>query len=115
WRQGRGEIRWDRRTSTGPFYPPRSLAEYLVRRSLAPVVQNATPERILALRVLDPAMGSGAFLVAACRYLAGVYEAALVRESGLSPSDIGESDPAGFRRAVAQRCPYALDVNPMAV
>ena len=36
--------------------------------------------RILGLRVLDPAMGSGAFLVAACRYLAAAYEQALVRE-----------------------------------
>ncbi|HEX2453329.1 MAG TPA: DNA methyltransferase, partial [Vicinamibacterales bacterium] len=85
------------------------------RRTLAPLVQNAKPDSILSLRVLDPAMGSGAFLVAACRYLAGAYEIAVVRESGLSPSDISEADRAGFRRCVAQRCLYGVDINPMAV
>ena len=60
-------------------------------------------------------MGSGAFLVAACRYLASSYEAALIREGGLTPADISESDRADFRRAVAQRCLYGVDVNPMAV
>jgi hypothetical protein len=78
-------------------------------------VRDATPERILSLRVLDPAMGSGAFLVAACRYLALAYEAALIRDGGLSPADFGDEDRAGFRRAVAQRCLYGVDINPMAV
>ena len=60
-------------------------------------------------------MGSGAFLVAACRYLASSYEAALVREGGLTAADISESERADFRRVVAQRCLYGVDVNPMAV
>jgi hypothetical protein len=59
--------RTERRKSTGAFYTPRPVTEYLVRRTLAPLVEDATPEQILRLRVLDPAMGSGAFLVAACR------------------------------------------------
>ena len=105
----------ERRKATGAFYTPRPLTEYLVRRALAPLVHNATPEAILALRVLDPAMGSGAFLVAACRYLASAYEAALVREGGWSADDITESERAGFRRAIAQRCLYGVDINPMAV
>ena len=56
------------------------------------------------MRVLDPAMGSGAFLVAACRYLADAYERALVREGNITSSDIGPADRASFRRLVAQRC-----------
>ena len=58
------------RKATGTFYTPRSITTYLVRRTLSPMVAEATPDQILALRVLDPAMGSGAFLVAACRFLA---------------------------------------------
>ena len=69
-----------RRKATGSFYTPRSLTEALVRRTLAPLVLDASPDAILALRVVDPAMGSGAFLVAACRYLASAYEVALIRE-----------------------------------
>jgi hypothetical protein len=104
-----------RRKATGSFYTPRPLTEFIVRRVLGPLVERATPEEILALRILDPAMGSGAFLVAACRYLAAGYEAALIREGTLSPSDISESDRADFRRAVAQRCLYGVDLNGMAV
>ena len=108
-------VRSERRKSTGAFYTPRPLTEYLVRRALAPLVHEASPEAILALRILDPAMGSGAFLVAACRYLASAYEAALVREGAVSADDITERERAEFRRAIAQRCLYGVDINPMAV
>jgi Eco57I restriction-modification methylase len=104
-----------RRKATGSFYTPRTLTEFLVRRTLAPAVRDLAPEQILRFRVLDPAMGSGAFLVAACRYLASTYEQALIREGSLAASDIGEDDRAGFRRAVAQHCLFGVDVNPMAV
>ena len=104
-----------RRKATGTFYTPRALTEFVVRRALAPLVHDATPDRILALRVLDPAMGSGAFLVAACRYLATAYEQALIREGTLTASDVTEADRAAFRRAVAQQCLFGVDTNPMAV
>jgi len=107
----KGEVR----KSSGTFYTPRAITEYLVRHTLRPLVEDATAEGILRLKVLDPAMGSGALLVAACRYLAAAYEAALVRERGCFASDIGESDRAAFRRLVAQRCLYGVDLNPMAV
>jgi hypothetical protein len=105
----------DRRKSTGTFYTPRSMTEYLVRRTLAPLVRGRTPEAILALRVVDPAMGSGAFLVAACRYLADAYEDALIGEGTVSRGDIATADRAAFRRVVAQRCLYGVDLNPTAV
>ena len=107
----KGEIR----KSSGTFYTPRAITEYLVRHTLRPLVENATADGILRLKVLDPAMGSGALLVAACRYLAAAYESALVRERGCFASEIGESDRAGFRRLVAQHCLYGVDLNPMAV
>ncbi|HSC27325.1 MAG TPA: N-6 DNA methylase [Vicinamibacterales bacterium] len=113
--KGAALVRTERRKATGSFYTPRALTEYVVRRTLAPLVQDASPERILALRVLDPAMGSGAFLVAACRYLAAAYEAALIRESALPGSGIDEHERAAIRRTVAQRCLYGVDLNPMAV
>jgi len=103
------------RKSTGTFYTPQPIAEYLVRATLGPLVRNAGPRDLLQLRVVDPAMGSGAFLVAACRYLAQAYEAALVREGGCHPGDFGESDRVAFRRTIAERCLYGVDINPMAV
>jgi hypothetical protein len=113
--QPRVSAKHGRRKATGSFYTPRSLTEYLVRRALAPLTDEAAPEGILALRVVDPAMGSGAFLVAACRYLAGAYENALVRAGHATTADLTDADRAGFRRAVAQRCLYGVDLNPMAV
>lgn len=108
-------VRGGRRKATGTFYTPRTLTEYLVRRTLAPLVEHAGPDEILRLRIVDPAMGSGAFLVAACRYLSHAYESALVRTGVVSPSGITEHERASFRRAVAQRCLYGVDLNPMAV
>src|SRR6185312_808672 len=103
------------RKSTGTFYTPQPLAEYLVRTTLAPLVAHAEPSAILALRILDPSMGSGAFLVAACHYLAGAYEAALVRTGTCDANDITVSDRAATRRTIAERCLYGVDLNPMAV
>jgi hypothetical protein len=103
------------RKATGTFYTPLPIADYLIRRTLAPLVRDRSPDDILRLRIVDPAMGSGAFLVGACRYLAGAYEAALVDQRGYHSSDFDDRDRAAVRRLVAERCLYGVDVNPMAV
>ena len=103
------------RKATGTFYTPESLVAYLVRDTLAPLVRDASPEQILARTVLDPSMGSGAFLVGACRYLATAYESALVESGRCHSTDISPSDRAAIRRLVAERCLYGVDLNPTAV
>ena len=63
----------DERRRTGSHYTPRSLTQPIVEHALEPAFErigpDATPEDVLALKVCDPAMGSGAFLVEACRAL----------------------------------------------
>ncbi len=103
------------RKQTGTFYTPQPLAEFVVRRTLAPLVAGASTDQILALRVVDPAMGSGAFLVAACRYLASAYARALVEEGRLAEADLTDDAHAGIRRLVAERCLAGVDFNPVAV
>jgi hypothetical protein len=103
------------RKSTGTFYTSRPLADFVVRRTLAPLVDGRTCDEILQLRVVDPAMGSGAFLVSACRYLADACERALVDEGRLSDADIDEALRADLRRRVAERCLAGVDSNPVAV
>lgn len=105
----------DRRKATGSFYTPQSITDYVVRRTLHPLVEQASAEQILALRIVDPAMGSAAFLVAACRYLARAYERALLREGTCHEGDVDETERAGFRRQVAQHCLFGVDLNPTAV
>jgi len=104
-----------RRKETGTFYTPQPLAEFVVRRTLAPMVRGATSDDILALRVVDPAMGSGAFLVAACRYLATAYEIALVAEGRCAETDLDANERARIRRTVAVHCLSGVDTNPTAV
>jgi hypothetical protein len=104
-----------RRKETGTFYTPQPLAELVVRRTLGPLVAGLSPGRILELRVVDPAMGSGAFLVAACRYLADAYEHALIDDGAATPTDFDEDRKAGIRRLVAERCLAGVDANPLAV
>ena len=78
-------------------------------------MSGRTADEILALRVVDPAMGSGAFLVAACRYLAAAYERALIEEGRAHEPDIGLADQADLRRLIAERCLAGVDVHPVAV
>jgi hypothetical protein len=105
----------DLRKSTGAFYTPRTLTSYLVRETLAPLLSGRTADQILRLRVLDPAMGSGAFLVAACTQLAEAAEEALIREGLWHRTDVTSSDRVALRREIAQRCLFGVDLNPTAV
>ena len=97
----------EERRRLGAHYTTREITRLMVHRALAPLLRpDQTPEAILALRICDPAMGSGAFLVEACRQLADH----LVRAA---PPDHPAIHHA--RRLVAQRCLYGVDRNPVAV
>ncbi len=70
------------RKASGSYYTPHSFVRFLVQETLSPQVEKRSPQddpypgEILKLKVLDPAMGSGHFLVEACRFLGErLYEA----------------------------------------
>jgi hypothetical protein len=104
-----------RRKTSGSFYTPQALTEFLVRRTLSPLVEGRTARQILDLRVVDPAMGSGAFLVAACLFLADACEHALIRDGEWRGAEATMADRASLRRQIAERCVYGVDLNPTAV
>lgn len=135
----------DRRES-GTHYTPRLLTEQVVGAALDPLVYIGAaegqprehwvlkpPGAILDLKVCDPAMGSGAFLVQACRYLAERLVEAwssvelhdkVITADGEVVNAAGATDlmPAQAdariniaRRLVSQRCLYGVDINPLAV
>lgn len=103
------------RKDTGTFYTPQSLADFVVHRTLAPLVDGRSADQLLNLRIVDPAMGSGAFLVSALRYLAAEYERALLRDGRCEQSHITDDTRAAFRRLIAQQCLFGVDANPVAV
>lgn len=134
------------RRETGTHYTPKSLTERIVEETLTPVVYDGpakgapraewklkTPGELLDLKVCDPAMGSGAFLVQACRLLsARLVEAWAIEQAAGRVIDLTgqvheprtsvESMPSAVdvraenaRRVVAERCLYGVDLNPLAV
>lgn len=108
------------RRSTGSHYTPRSLSERVVRRTLEPVLaclgEAPTADLILQLKICDPAMGSGAFLVEACRFLAEQIVEAWRRGGELSAMTEQHGEPLMHaKRLVAERCLYGVDKNAAAV
>ena len=111
----------DERRRSGSHYTPRELTAPIVEKTLEPILGRLgnggvpKPEELLDLKVCDPAMGSGAFLVETCRYLAEqLLEAWKVYDG--HPQVLPEEDEVVLaRRMVAQRCLYGVDRNPMAV
>jgi hypothetical protein len=107
------------RRRSGSHYTPRSLTSPIVKATLEPVLAqlgtNRTPEQILALKVCDPAMGSGAFLVEACRQLGDALVEAWHTHKATPALPPDEEELLHARRLVAQRCLYGVDKNEMAV
>ncbi|WP_428489729.1 Eco57I restriction-modification methylase domain-containing protein [Rhodopila sp.] len=130
------------RKASGSFYTPNGFVRFLVRETLDPMIaalcplDDPHPARLLALRIVDPAAGSGHFLVQACRHLAEALLAAcrLCDERGLHDRIAALPDPdnsiaaylpsrgyseararAICRRLVAVNCLYGCDRNQLAV
>ena len=103
------------RKTTGSYYTPASLVNCLLDSALDPVVDEAAkkdnPEKaILALKVCDPACGSGHFLISAAHRIA--KRLAAIRTGDEEPA------PEALRQAlrdVIGHCIYGVDINPMAV
>ena len=111
------------RRRSGSHYTPRELTEPIVRTTLEPILarlrgpggEPPPPEAILDLKVCDPAMGSGAFLVEACRQLGDALIEAWRAHKAAPELPAGEDEVIAARRLIAQRCLYGVDRNPMAV
>ncbi|OIN50026.1 ATP phosphoribosyltransferase regulatory subunit [Pseudomonas azotoformans] len=134
------------RRETGTHYTPKSLTEAIVTDTLTPVAYVGpaegvprehwalkSPSELLDLKICDPAMGSGAFLVQVCRWLSDrlVESWSQVEVFGKTVSVDGEVLDAGAdkellprdgetriviaRRLIAERCLYGVDLNPLAV
>jgi hypothetical protein len=114
------------RATAGAHYTPKSLAEDVVKYALEPLVYDPGPhqrvdgwvpvdsDRILDLKVADIACGSGAFLVAAARYLADRLVEAWQRERAITGVPPHELKTHAIRTVIAS-CLYGADINAMAV
>lgn len=106
------------RKLTGSYYTPTCLVEQVLKTALDPLLNECcknpvyAQQKLLALRVIDPACGSGHFLLGAARRIAErLAEAYNRRYEGIASEE-------GFRRAmhdVIRNCIYGVDINPMAI
>lgn len=131
-----------KRKGSGSYYTPQEITSFLAEEVLAPQVEpiitrcasawgaeqkaaeeegrfaiprSLIAEEVLTLKVVDPAMGSGAFLVQACRFLAEAYGRALIAEGRDESGRIEQEELLRYKRLVAERCLYGVDSNPLAV
>lgn len=112
-----GSTAGNARKLSGSYYTPDSLVQELIKSALDPVIEQriaAQPESpieaLLAIRVIDPACGSGHFLLAAARRMAEKLAQLRVTD--------GEQTEQDFRHAlreVVSRCIFGVDRNPMAI
>lgn len=113
----------EERRRSGSHYTPRALTRPIVETTLEPILARLRgtdgrvprPEQILDLKVCDPAMGSGAFLVEACRQLGDALIEAWHVHGGQPAIPPDEDEVIFARRLIAQRCLYGVDRNPVAV
>ena len=105
------------RKSSGSYYTPDSLVQSLIETALNPVIEQKLKENpndpetaLLSLKVIDPACGSGHFLLAAARRIAAV----IMEQKAY----LGAPANVEYRKTlheVISHCIYGVDLNPMAV
>ena len=102
-----------KRKASGSYYTSEAIVRSMVENTLGPLCERKTFEEILRLKVLDPAMGSGHFLIGVIDYLA----LELATHPDAPPMTTGDTDTeiAYWRRRVVENCIYGVDLNPMAV
>lgn len=114
------EFAGNERKTSGSYYTPDALVQSLLDSALDPVVEAAlrgksgaeAEEAILALKICDPAVGSGHFLVGAAHRLA--RHLARVRAQAQGDSEPSPPMHQHALRDVIGRCLYGVDINPMA-
>ncbi len=108
------------RKASGSFYTPDYIVKYIVDATVGPLLQQvaaSSPEAkekvdaILAIKVLDPSMGSGHFLVEATEYIARFLVELNIQPEGVTR----EAELSYWKRRVVQSCIYGVDLNPLAV
>jgi hypothetical protein len=101
------------RRRSGSHYTPDSLAARVVARTLGPLVDGASSKKLRSLRICDPAMGSGAFLEQAARFLSTALASALRREHS-TISDGEEPLERLTLEIVVTECLFGVDKDPVA-
>ncbi len=127
------------RKAGGVYYTPKYIVDYIVDQTVGRLIEGKTPQQIAKMRILDPACGSGSFLLGAFQYLLDWHQRwyagqgdKVTRRQGDKPAAsseqpihqprlIGEREGGEFKLSLAQKADilrnniYGVDLDPQAV
>ena len=104
------------REKSASFYTPEPLARLLVKHALMERCQGLKADQLLELKILEPAMGSAAFLVETTNQIADLYIERAQKETGRTiPQDQIVLEKQRIRAYIADRNCFGVDLNPIAV
>ncbi|WP_146683959.1 N-6 DNA methylase [Thioclava sediminum] len=104
------------REKSASYYTPEPLARLLVKHALMERCRDLTADDLLDLKILEPAMGSAAFLVETTNQLADLYLERKQKETGETiPQDRVVVEKQKVRAYIADRNCFGVDLNPIAV
>ena len=121
------------RHAGGVYYTPRFVVDTIIRRVIGPKIKGKTPQQVLDIKILDPACGSGSFLVAAFQYLIAHCLAAITADPSLAKTPAvskarkkqkgiafkGRKDhwqlAPDFKAALLTNCIHGVDIDQQAV
>jgi len=116
------------RKATGSYYTPDYIVKYIVKNTVGSLIEEKCNEweagdkkeplwkKYLELKVLDPAMGSGHFLVEAVNFIGEeVLQAWMQQHEGDENPPLNEGTIEWARHEVVRHCVFGVDLNPLAV
>ena len=104
------------REKSASYYTPEPLARLLVKHALMERCKDLSADELLELKILEPAMGSAAFLVETTNQLADLYLERKQKEMGRTiPQDQIVIEKQKVRAYIADRNCFGVDLNPIAV
>ncbi len=104
------------REKSASYYTPEPLARLLVKHALMERCRDLTADELLELKILEPAMGSAAFLVETTNQLADLYLERKQKEMGRTiPQEDIVLEKQRVRAYIADRNCFGVDLNPIAV
>ena len=111
------------RKAGGVYYTPRYIVDYIVEQTLGKLLEGKAPQESLNLRVLDPACGSGSFLIRAFERLCEHWQSALLHNEQLRRKTDCWTDPdtgdlhltTDLKRRILTANIYGVDLDPGAV
>ena len=109
------------RHAGGVYYTPPWVVEEIVKRTIGPLLENRTPRTAEQLRIVDPACGSGSFLLGVLDYLIRWHEAyytanpTVDRDRHYPASDGLQRLTSDAKAAIVQRNIFGVDIDPAAV